>query len=168
MPKQYLAMTLNHGAQIKITAGVVVALGISVCVTGLMWTVLFSLSVMAALKAYQSINDGQSEAQRNSFENLYSADGATSKQKRLLAKKKEKYERKNIANQEGLHSDDSGVLAPGLSSDLLEYSISEDFEGGYTQNINLSCNEGGNRQRIPSLKSPQPLLSAVKSRVCLR
>eukprot|EP00794_Sanderia_malayensis_P014871 gene14871-16417_t len=170
----------------KIAAVVTLALAISGYCFGVTWTVIFGLSVAAVLKITDNLKDGAFEERTiNSFENLYCDDESSAKKKRMFAKRKENHLKRNNASskaqEEGqgdtdnnLDSSTTRYFYDSLSAEALEtleFSMAEDFD--FTTKMPPSNGVGYNsnnvkRQQIPSLRSPQPLISAVKSRICAR
>eukprot|EP00794_Sanderia_malayensis_P003944 gene3944-4490_t len=169
----------------ELNYSVTLALAISGYCFGVTWTVIFGLSVAGVLKITDNLKDGAFEERTiNSFENLYCDDESSAKKKRMFAKRKENHLKRNNASskaqEEGgdtdnnLDSNTTRYFYDSLSAEALEtleFSMAEDFD--FTTKMPPSNGVGYNsnnvrRQQVPSLRSPQPLISAVKSRICAR
>ena len=123
---------------------------------GISWTCLLAMTAFGVFNVYSGLNNGNFES-TNTFENLYSLDG-NSKRKRMLSKKREKYEKRRTSSQDGASSD--------VFQDP-ECSVIEDYDGVFANSFTTASDQVRQRS-IPSLRSPQPLLSAFNTRIARR
>ena len=154
-------------------SGVAVFGAFSVYGLGITWSCLLAITFWALYVTIIRIAHDSTD-ERQSIENLQTTRDPTSKRKRILAKKKEKYEKKR--RQPATDSEDEDELDTGLkrSQELVDENMygSIDYEAAAAYHgvfaMPSSDSKKLSRRYIPSLKSPQPLLSAFHSRISRR
>ena len=139
---------------------------------GITWSLLISITIWVVYVISIRIADGNIE-ERYSIENLESSESANLKKKRIIAKKKEKYEKKR---KKATDNEDENDLDEGLkrSQELvdenmygeIDYEAAASYHGVFAMPGSDSGKQA--RRYIPSLKSPQPLLSAFHTRISKR
>ena len=152
--------------------GVAVLGAISLYGLGITWSFLILITLWVVYVISMRIADGKIE-ERYSIENLENSESVDLKKKRLLAKKKEKYEMKR---KKATDIEDENDLDEGLkrSQELvdenmygeIDYKAAASYHGVFA----MPSSDSGKQARrcIPSLKSPQPLLAAFHSRISKR
>ena len=142
---------------------------ISVCGLGIAWSFLLAATIVAVYVVKDKLGNGDYE-KGESFENVYTVNKSESKRKRMFAKRKEKYERK-MKQENDAEDDLSRCQLPAgfLSEENLDDTSYELF-GEFDSVFGYSDSNSGRKMTpsIPSLRSPQPLLSAFNSRVSKR
>ena len=138
---------------------------------GITWSCLLAITFCAVYFVNLKLSEGQID-QRNSVENLHNQTNAESKKARILAKKKEKYEMKK---SKVMVDEDADVLMRqiyGYSSKsvmkILWRNVTQQLRIMVFLPCQIQLQTKISHRKIPSLKSPQPLLSAVHSRVSQR
>ena len=164
-------------SQLKSTS---IVAGIGVTVIGLIfimglgisWTCLLAMTAFGVFNVYSGLKNGKFES-TNSFENLYLLDDGNSKRKRMLAKKREKHEKRRTLTTSSGNLEEENLQnssQDGASSDVFqdpECSVIEDYNGVFVNSFTTASDQVRKRS-IPSLRSPQPLLSAFNTRIARR
>ena len=140
---------------------------------GITWSCLLAITFCAVYFVNLKLSEGQID-QRNSVENLHNQTNAESKKARILAKKKEKYEMKKskvMVDEDADGVDETNLRLQQQICDEnfygeIDYQAAAAYHGVFA--VSNSASNKISHRKIPSLKSPQPLLSAVHSRVSQR
>lgn len=168
---------LSQLTSTNVIAGIGVALMglIFILGLGISWTFLLAVTTFGVFNVYSGLKDGKFE-NTNSFENIYSLDDGHSKRKRMLAKKREKYEKRRTLKASSGNMEEESIQhssQDGAGSDIFQdpdsslNSIIEDYNGVFANSLQTSS-EQVRKRSIPSLRSPQPLLSAFNTRFARR
>lgn len=156
-------------------SGVVCACVASVYGLGITWSLLVGVTLCALISVGSKISEDNPDS-RNSVERLHNWKDAGSRKERLLAKKKENYDKKRVKPTENDTNADNYYVDSGVkrSQEMFDENLygNIDYEAasGYNGVFAMPNFTSGQflKRNIPSLKSPQPLLSAFHSRVSKR